>query len=115
MEFYYCYVFYSVSLTILRIDPNVTSFSQVSQMKQYFIDHFYSRLKAQLDVINANKTTTIRNAKQSLLMHASGKSKPVLFIIILVLYCFIFSIVERIQSDCLALHYMLYFKLSCWR
>lgn len=76
-EFFYYYGFNSVSLTMLRIDPNVTSCNQVSQMEQYFIDHLYSGLNAQLNVINAKKTTTIMNAKQSLLMHASGKSKPV--------------------------------------
>lgn len=77
MEFFYYYGFSCISLTMLRIDPNVTSFSQVSQMEQYFIDHLYSGLNAQLNVINAKKTTTIMNAKQSLLMHATSKSKPV--------------------------------------
>lgn len=76
-EFFYYYGFSNILLIVLRIDPSTTTFEQVSQMEQYFIDHLYSGLNTQRNVLNANKNSAIINAKQSLLAQASGKSKPV--------------------------------------
>lgn len=73
-KFLYYYGFSSITLTPLRMDPSIVSPSQVSQMKQYFIDHLHYGLNVQLNVFDVNKSSAIINTKQSLLMQASGKS-----------------------------------------